>query len=115
MDENTNVYYVDVQGGKISVDSPEQGGHFVIHATDEQYEDVKQIANELYNNDMKTYVRAHIPFLEYHYDEANDLYDQTLIHLYEKLHELGDEETRSHIESMNILGKHELNNLNGNK
>ncbi|WP_052343864.1 hypothetical protein [Bacillus massiliigorillae] len=109
MDKDENVYYVDVQSGRISVNTPEQGGHFVIHATNEQYEEINQIVNELYHHDVQTYIRSHIPFLEYHHDKANDQYDHSLIQLYEKLYELGDEGTRNYIESMNILGSHELN------
>lgn len=109
LEHGTHIYYMDIQSGKISVDPLEEGGHFIIEANDSEYEELKTIANELYANDMKTYVRSHIPFLEYHFDKENDLYDQTLIKLYQKLYELGNEETKHHIKSMNILGKKELN------
>ncbi len=105
---------MDIQSGKISIDAPEQGGHFCIQASEKEYAELKAIADQLYQDDMKTYVRSHIPFLEYHHDKENDQYDAKLIELYQKLYELGDEATRRHIASMDILGHYSLNNQQGN-
>lgn len=103
------IYFIDVKSGKISQEAPEQGGHFRILADNQEYNELKAIADRMYHDELKTYVRSHIPFIDYDTAEKNDEYDNQLIKLYGKIYELGDEETRNHIESMNILSKSRLN------
>jgi len=58
-----------------------------------------------YSTEWINFFRAHVPYVQYHYDRENDAYDNTIQQVYGILHELGDDEAKRHIESMNILPK----------
>ena len=109
MDTIKKEYFIDIKSGDILEEEPQAGGHFRILATDEEYNDLNQIALRMYDDELKTYERSHVPFVDYDFAEKNPAYDRKLILLYEKIHELGDEKAREHIESMDILGRKELN------
>ncbi|WP_050613743.1 hypothetical protein [Bacillus testis] len=110
MQDGQEVYYISIQSGQVSREPQEGDSQFRIIATDQEYRDIEVLANELYDSDLKTHFRAQIPFLEYHHDKENDEYDSRLISLYEKIYQLGDAETKAHIDSMGILGRTTLNN-----
>lgn len=96
-------YYVSVGPGEI-VDSQEEiSFEFEVLATDEEIDKLQQLFEERDKADLRTHVRAEIPYKEYHFDKENDLYDYELREIYKLIHELGNEKTRQHIESMNIL------------
>ncbi|MBS4200098.1 hydrolase [Bacillus sp. FJAT-49732] len=76
---------------------------FKIQATDDEITRLRQIFDSSQDNSVDDFLRAHIPFVEYHNDSTNDIHDENLINVYEMIHQLGDEEARNHIESMGIL------------
>ncbi|WP_066063249.1 hydrolase [Neobacillus soli] len=96
-------YYVDVGTGEISQSATGSSWNYKILADDGEVAQLRELFNQNYSNEMKTFVRAHIPYLEYHHDKPNDAYDSTIQQVYGMLHNLGDEEAKTHIESMNIL------------
>ncbi|MGN1401951.1 MAG: hydrolase [Bacillus sp. (in: firmicutes)] len=104
-----NLYYVDIKSGDISEEEPGHGGGFRIFADEEEYKELQHIALRMYNDELKTYVRSHVPFVDYNFKEKNGEYDRQLIKLYEKIYMLGDHETKRHIEKMDILNKEQLN------
>jgi hypothetical protein len=104
-----NTYYVDIKSGEIMQNPIEKGGHFTVIATDEEFAKLKALFEQNHNAELKTFVRAQTPYKEYHKDKEDKLYDQTMINIYRYMYELGDEETKAHIEGMGILGGNELN------
>ncbi|MEK3887675.1 hydrolase [Bacillus sp. FSL K6-3431] len=76
---------------------------FKIEATDEEIRKLRAIFDANANNSSADFLRAHIPFREYHNDPTNDIHDNNLLHVYEMIYQLGDEEAKGHIESMGIL------------
>ncbi|GGE77970.1 hydrolase [Priestia taiwanensis] len=95
-------YYVSLTQGEIARVRTEES-MFVIRATDEEIHYLRTLFQHMYDDDRSSYWRAHIPFLEYHYDEENDRYDEALGRAYAHIYQLGNEETKKHIEGMNIL------------
>ena len=76
---------------------------FKIEATDDEIARLREIFDSNYDNSNSDFIRAHIPFLEYHHDPTNDKHDKNLIRIYEMIHQLGDDEAKQHVESMGIL------------
>lgn len=103
MDDQKKTYYIDVGTGEISRSATSSTWSFKIHATDEEITQLRELFEQNYSNELGTFIRAHIPFKEYHHDKDNDNYDSNLQQAYSIIHKLGDEGTKAHIESMNIL------------
>jgi hypothetical protein len=104
MSGNKNTYYIWLPNGQISRNRESSPWNFRIEATDQEITRLREYFDENYSNEIKNFYRAHVPYLQYHFDRENDAYDETLYKVYEMIYELGDEEARSHIDSMGILG-----------
>jgi len=96
-------FYVSVHGDSILPNEGDAAYGFEIEATEEQVDELQRLFNGRQNADDQAFFRAHVPFLEYHHDQANDRYDDYLTDVYRMIHDLGTPETKSHIESMHIL------------
>ncbi|MBM7648322.1 hypothetical protein JOC78_001264 [Bacillus ectoiniformans] len=110
MDEQRREYYVD-PGSKEVLPNTEGEGHFRIMATEQEAAHIRSAFNKEYNAELETFVRAHVPFLDYSNDKADDHYDRELITVYALIYKFGDAEARRHIDEMGILGKYKLNDL----
>lgn len=102
MEQEKQTYYVDMNSESIlrePLDSPS----FVIHATEQEVKVLRSIFEDKYGAELETFVRAHIPYLEYHIDPGNDHFDASQKIIYAILHQLGNKEAKQHIEQMGIL------------
>ncbi|PLR71923.1 hydrolase [Bacillus sp. UMB0728] len=110
MMEEKKDYYIDIENGQIHPGKAEgEDWQFRVFADDEEIHQLAKYLNINYDADLKTFVRSHIPFLEYHKDPQNDEYDATIEQAYALIYQLGDEEARAHVKSMGILSGEELN------
>jgi hypothetical protein len=101
--DKKKVYYVEVATGEISQSATSSSWNFRIEATDDEIIKLREYFDQNYSTEVQNFLRAHIPYVEYHHDSGNDAYDKALKEIYGMLYELGDEEAKSHIESMGIL------------
>jgi hypothetical protein len=107
MSEQKKTYYIDVGTGEISQSATSSTWSYKIQADDEEITQLRELFDENYSTEWQNFFRAHVPYVQYHYDRENDAYDQTIQRVYGMLHKLGDNEARNHIDSMNILPKQE--------
>jgi len=103
MEEQKKSYYIDVGTGAISQSATSSTWSYKVQATEEEIMNLRKLFNQNYDTEWKNFFRSHVPFLEYHHDRENDEYDSRIQQIYYMLHQLGDQETKTHIESMNIL------------
>lgn len=96
-------YFVNVGTQEISQVRVGENDNFTIYATGEEVFHLRQQLTDMHDSDMQSFWRAHVPFVQYHWDESNDEYDKGLVSTFRMIHELGDEKTKEHIESMGIL------------
>lgn len=101
--DSKKTYYITIASGEISQVSTASAWNFKIEASDEEVIKLREYFDQNYSTEWQNFFRAHVPYLQYHYDRQNDAYDETLVKVYEMIHELGDEEAKQHIESMGIL------------
>ncbi|MBO9607476.1 MAG: hypothetical protein J7639_16050 [Paenibacillaceae bacterium] len=101
MDKKT--YYVAVGSGEILPNRGDAAFEFEIKATEEELDKLEELFEDTAEAERSAAARAVIPFEEYHNDEENDRYDDSLHAIYRMLHQLGTLETRRHIESMNVM------------
>jgi hypothetical protein len=102
MVQDKQTYYVDITAQTILTE-PVDTQSFVIYATEKEVKVLQAVFEKNHEADLETYVRAHIPFLEYHHDPENDHYDATQKAIYAIIYHLGDLEAKQHIEQMGIL------------
>jgi hypothetical protein len=103
MDEQKKTYYIDVGTGEISRSATSSTWGYKIQANNQEITELRELFEQNYSNEKTTFLRSHIPFMEYHHDRGNDAYDNTIQQVYSMIHKLGDEEAKTHIKSMNIL------------
>lgn len=103
MSINRKTYYIWIPNGEIFQDPTSTPWNFKIEATDDEIVQLREYFNHNYSVDHQNFYRAHVPYLEYHYDRENDEYDRTLQKIYQMIYDLGDDEAKRQIESMGIL------------
>ncbi|WP_409302298.1 hydrolase [Peribacillus sp. SCS-155] len=96
-------YYIYVPNGQISRDSEYSQWNFKIDATDNEIIRLRELFDEILNDDSRSFFRAHVPYVQYHYDRENDEYDEKLKQIYGIIYELGNPEAKEHIQQMGIL------------
>ena len=107
MEEQKKNYFIDVGTGIISNSATGSTWSYKIQATDEEITQLRELFDQNYSTEWKNFFRAHVPFVEYHHDQVNDQYDSTIQQVYGMLYKLGDQEAKTHIDSMNILPKNQ--------
>jgi hypothetical protein len=105
MVEQKKTYYIDVGTGHISQNATSSTWSYKIQANDEEIIRLRELFDQNYSTEWQNFFRAHVPYVQYHYDRHNDAYDKTIQQVYGMIYNLGDEEAKNHIESMNILPK----------
>lgn len=93
-------YYIQVANGEIQSRSDVSPWEFRVFANEKEIQDLRGLFKEMNEADSRTFWRAHVPAVPYHMDKDNDQYDKRMMEVYDKLYELGDEDTRSHIKKM---------------
>ena len=100
---NKKKYYVSIASSEISQIPFGNNDDFVIYATAEEINLLRAKMDRMYEEDMNSFWRAHIPLKPYHKDNPNKQYDSKLMEAYEIVYNLGDQETKSNIRQMGIF------------
>lgn len=108
MPAQKKTYYIEVGSGEISQSSTDSPWNFKIEATDEEIIELREYFDQNYSTEWQNFFRAHVPYVQYHYDRENDSYDQTLIEIYRIIYKLGDEVAKQHIAGMGILDQSQM-------
>lgn len=103
MDVQKKTYYIDVGTGHITRSATNSTWSFKIQATDEEIAKLRERFDQNYSTEWQNFFRAHVPYVQYHYDRENDAYDSKIQEIYGMIYQLGDEEAKQHIKTMNIL------------
>ncbi|WP_085991499.1 hydrolase [Oceanobacillus senegalensis] len=101
-------YYINVANGEISHRKHDNNDYLVINATNGEISYLRRKLESMHEASFSSFIRAHIPIVEYHNDSANDAYDDNLLEVYQMLYDLGNKQTREHIKSMGILDNHSM-------
>ncbi|WP_075982673.1 hydrolase [Bacillus massilinigeriensis] len=105
MSNQKKTYYIEVGSGQISQSSSDSPWNFKIEATDDEIIALRELFDQNYSTEWQNFFRAHVPYVQYHYDRENDSYDRNLIDIYQMIYKLGDEPAKQHIQGMGILDK----------
>ncbi|HZG74142.1 MAG TPA: hypothetical protein VEY51_21620 [Chondromyces sp.] len=104
MDQTKNTYYIQLANGEIMSRPTDSPWNFKIEATDEEITKLRELFDANYSMEWQNFFRAHVPYVQYHYDRENDSYDARLKQIYGMIYQLGDQEAKQHIKGMGILG-----------
>lgn len=96
-------YYINLPSREISRESEYSTWDFKIEADEAEIIALREYMDREHAADEGAFYRAHVPYLQYHFDRENDAYDDNLIKIYGMLYELGDESAKEHIKSMGII------------
>jgi len=109
MDDSKHSYYINIQSHELFSEPYGAEWDFKIEATASQAAVLERLFDKTDETDWESYVRAHIPYLEYHHQPQNKEYDLRMILIYSLLYYLGDEKSRLHIRNMGILNEDLVN------
>jgi hypothetical protein len=101
MDKKT--YYISIQASSILENQGDAAYEFEVEATEQQISRLQELFDGKEEADNYAFGRSAVPWVEYHNDRPNDVYDFYLKEVYGFIHSIGTIETKEHIESMNIL------------
>ena len=101
--EQKKTYYIDISSSEITQSASDSPWNYQIKATPEEIQTLRTYFDQNEKADLVNFFRAHIPFLEYHYDKENDVQDHQLKQVYQFIYQHGSDITKQHIESMGIL------------
>lgn len=96
-------FYVNMGTQEISQIKYGNNQDFIIHATEQDVVLLREKLNDMDQANTRAFFRAHVPIMPYHNDKSNDDYDNGMTGAYQILYDLGDEQTKEHIESMGVL------------
>ncbi|WP_017756189.1 hypothetical protein [Calidifontibacillus oryziterrae] len=96
-------YYISVGSREISRSKTSSPFELEIEANETEIRQLRELFDEMYAADWMGFFRAHVPYVQYHYDKENDMIDEGLYKVYKKLYELGKPETKRHIETMGVI------------
>jgi hypothetical protein len=103
MEQKKKTYYVSVGTGEISQVKTASPWDYQIEATDDEIAMLREYFDSNYSAEWQGFFRAHVPYIQYHYDRYNDAVDQNLFNIYQMIYELGSDETKNQIQSAGIL------------
>ncbi|MBD8068570.1 hydrolase [Bacillus sp. PS06] len=103
MEQQKATYYISIANGEISKVKTASPWDYRIEATDDEIIKLREYFDQGYSSDWQGFFRAHIPYVEYHHDKANDGYDESMQKAFALIYELGDEQAKEHIKSMGII------------
>ena len=100
--EQKNILYIN-RNGQISQVKTADTYNFEISANDEEITELREYFDQAYVEDLGSFVRSHVPFVEYHHDSNNDRYDEQLQKAYKMIYDLGNHETKELVAQMGII------------
>ncbi len=103
MSGTKKTYYVSVASRSISQLSESSPWEFSIEATDSDVLQLREYFDRASDADWQSFWRSHVPYVQYHNDKPNDMYDSGIQKAYELIHELGNNDAKQHIETMGIV------------
>ena len=95
-------YYISVETGEILPIKTASTFQFEILASDEDVKKLSEIFEDMDSIANDTFVRNHLPYIPYSNDRDNDRYDSKMKEAYQLIHDLGQDETRKFIETMDF-------------
>lgn len=96
-------YFIGISNGTITQKNADQNAAYTIYANDEELKEIRRKLEKMEDASLSSFLRAHIPIKPYHEDPQNDAYDDGLNELFQMLYELGDEQTKDHIRSLDTF------------
>ena len=103
MNDMKKTYYIAIADGTITQVKTSTPWDYEIQATDEEITQLRELFDQNYSSDWQSFWRAHVPYIQYHDDKANEGYDTGLQQVYKMIYELGDEETKLQIKNDGLL------------
>lgn len=101
--EQKKTYYIEISSGEITQSASDSPWNYQIEATPEEIQTLRSFFDQNEKTDLPSFIRSHIPFLEYHHDGVNDVQDHHLKQIFYFIYQHGSYDTKQHIESMGIL------------
>lgn len=96
-------FFITVNTEDIRETSVPDGIEYEVIATPQEVDEIRQLFREM-NQDSKNAVKFLAkPFHEWGADEKREQYDEHLMAIYQRIYDLGTEETRKNINEMGII------------
>ncbi|GMB09876.1 hypothetical protein EDD69_11562 [Thermolongibacillus altinsuensis] len=102
-EDQKKTYYISVAPGEISQVKTASPWDFKIEATDEEIIQLREYFDQMHSSDVQAFFRAHVPYIQHHYDRPSDGYDEMMKKAYALIYKLGDEEAKQHIQTLGIV------------
>ncbi|MDW0114990.1 MULTISPECIES: transposase [Sporosarcina] len=92
--------YVSVQSQQVYPHKYASPWEYEVEMSREFLPIFEQIFREMDRLEFRNFLRAHLPYVPYHYDKNNHEVDDKTMKIYALIHEFSDEETKKFIEGL---------------
>ncbi|WP_194841455.1 transposase [Sporosarcina obsidiansis] len=100
MSEQTYTMYVSVAHQQVSGDPYASPWEYKIEVTKEAFPIFEQLFTQIDHLEFRNFLRAHLPYIQYHYDRDNHDIDRRMMKVYALIHEYTDEDSKRFIEKL---------------
>ncbi len=108
MNDERKTYYVSVGAGQVLEDPEAAAFEFEIRANEEELNKLQELFEETSSAEEAAAFHFVRPVMKYGNEDWNAAYGSQLHDIYKWLYHLGTEETKKHIESINILSPEDM-------
>lgn len=92
--------YVSVTDQRVYSSPHVSPWEFKIHVERQYIPVFRKLFEQMNELEFENFLRAHLPYIPYHYDHNNHELDHRTKKIYAIIHEFGDQETKSFIENL---------------
>ncbi|MDQ0160948.1 hypothetical protein [Bacillus alveayuensis] len=103
MADHKKTYYISLGSGEISQVATASPWDYKIKANDEEITVLREYFDQIHSTGWQNFLRAHVPYIQYHYDRENDAIDSLYKDIFKMIYRLGDEEAKEHIRSTGLI------------
>ncbi|HLS10469.1 hydrolase [Lentibacillus sp.] len=103
-----NKYYINLGSQEISRIKYDNNDAYIIYATEDEVQTLRSKLDGMHDSDFRAFFRAHVPIMPYHNDKPNDDYDGGITEAFQMIYDLGDAETKKHIDDIGVLTDNRL-------
>lgn len=103
MAEEKYTMYISLNHKLVVLDPHSSTWEYKVEVTKEAYPIFEKLFAQMEQLEWQNFLRAHLPYIQYHYDKDNDRSDLRLKKVYALIHEYTDEDSKRFIEQMPLF------------
>ncbi|ARF15657.1 transposase [Sporosarcina sp. P12(2017)] len=95
--------YISINHKMVLTDPHASTWEYKVEVTREAYPVFEKLFSQMEQLEFQNFLRSHLPYIPYHYDQDNDKVDLRLKKIFALIHEYTDDESKRFIEQLPLF------------